>query len=110
MKSFKTVSIIFISCFILFLILRTIVLNQDEIRKEEVKKRFYKGTILKVEEGGRGAFWLYLTDTTLLLNIFERKIRDYIQVGDSISKEKGTATIKVYRKDKDSIWQEKVFE
>ena len=110
MKSIKTVSIIFISCFILFLFLRNIFLKNRVQEEIKFKKECYSGTIMKLSPGGRGSYWISFSDTTWQTNIFEEIITNYIQVGDSISKEKGTAAIKVYRKDKDSIWQERVFE
>ncbi|NVO01732.1 MAG: hypothetical protein HXX09_03445 [Bacteroidetes bacterium] len=78
-------------------------------REKRFINKTYNGVIYKQSDGSKGSFFVTVRDTTLHLGLFEHKIRDYIKVGDSISKEKGTAAIKVYRKDKDSIWQEKVF-
>lgn len=54
---------------------------------------------IKFEEGHRGFPYIKVDSNWYLLKVDEMKIVPYILVGDSIVKESGDRTIKVFRKD-----------
>jgi hypothetical protein len=71
-------------------------------------KTSYNGIINKIEDGDRGSKDLNLSNGKWI-TLGSSNPGVYVQVGDSIIKESGSETITVYRKDKNGIWQEKVF-
>ncbi|MBI2968269.1 MAG: hypothetical protein HYY40_10725 [Bacteroidetes bacterium] len=81
--------------------------------KEKFIQRSYKGVIQDISyiEGHKNFPDIYFNNQRypLLLGLNEVKITDYIQIGDSIVKDSGTAAIRVYRRDKNSVWAVKIF-
>lgn len=79
--------------------------NQKFIKLE------YNGIIqeIRIRENNHGLPDIKINNTWVMLKIQEEKITKYIHVGDSIVKESGSETIKIYRKNETNIWCVKEF-
>lgn len=71
----------------------------------------FRGNIMEIKyiEGRRGFPDLNIDSNWIYLGLNGEKIQNYIKVSDSIAKDSGTETIKVYRKNFKGNWNEKVF-
>ncbi|PKP20830.1 MAG: hypothetical protein CVU05_08180 [Bacteroidetes bacterium HGW-Bacteroidetes-21] len=76
------------------------------------KDRKYYGIIEKIEypENRRGSPVIFINTNGIQLSMEEFKIYSSLRVGDSIVKESGTTTIKLYHKEANGKWREMIFE
>lgn len=83
----------------------------SNMAKENFKTIQYKYVIEDIEYrvNNKGCPHIKVNGNWRYLNNTECKISDYIQIGDSISKESGSMTIKVYRKNEEGVWIKKSF-
>ncbi len=84
--------------------------NDKQAQTAFIEKEFH-GIILEIIyiEGHRGLPDLKINSKWIYMGVNGQKIQNYIKVSDSIVKDSGTETIKVYRKNYKGIWDEKVF-
>ena len=81
----------------------------------EANERFvnteYSAIIKKIKyiHGDRGIPTVMLDEQWIHLGLYGDKVRGCINIGDSIVKESGTEVIKVYRKNSENKWDERVF-
>jgi hypothetical protein len=77
----------------------------------QFRDRAYIGIISNIRklEFNRGLPDIKIQDEWIPLSIEDAKIKDYIQIGDSIVKESGSINIFVYRKDDNGKWIQKCF-
>ena len=71
----------------------------------------YKGLVREIvyKDGKRGLPDVKLDSNWFYFGMNEEKIKLYIRIGDSIVKESGTKTIKIYRKNENGKWVDKIF-
>lgn len=103
------ISIIIVVCCILISCANAY--EKDRKARANFYERDFHGVIkeIKYNEGRRGFPDIKLTNEWIYLGLSGQKIQNYILVDDSIVKDSGTETIKVYRKNSKGIWDEKVF-
>lgn len=75
-------------------------------------KRQYQGIITEITfpENRKGLPMVKIDTTTYYLYKPEKKVFSSLQIGDSIVKETGSLTIKLYHKENDGKWKEMIFE
>ncbi len=108
-KHIKLIFFIIVACaFIVFFI--NGYYEDKKAQTAFVEKEFH-GIIneIKYNEGRRGFPDLKISNNWIYLGLNGEKIQKYIKVSDSIAKDSGTETIKVYRKNNKGNWDEKVF-
>lgn len=78
---------------------------------KESLMRNYSGIISEIRNlpGNRDLPDIKINKQWIPLGISDSKVKHYIQVGDSIVKESGMEIIKVYRKNINDEWEEKIF-
>ncbi|NVO04048.1 MAG: hypothetical protein HXX09_15235 [Bacteroidetes bacterium] len=80
--------------------------NQFQVSKARLLKLHYSGILTGMGKEERGTADFRINDTWVENG---STISQHVLIGDSLIKESGSETITVYRKDKNGIWQEKVF-
>jgi len=108
-KHIKLIFFIIVACaFIVFFI--NGYYKDKKAQTAFVEKEFH-GIILEIKyvEGNRGDPYVQIGSQWFVFGINEDKVRDYIKVSDSITKDSGTETIKIFRKNNKGTWDEKVF-
>ena len=109
MKYFKLLYfLLLITMFVLFIIKG---FEMDKQAKVKSIKRSYFGKIkdIKYVEGNRGDPSVKIGNNVFVFGYLEDKVRHYVKVGDSIAKDSGSTAIRVFRKDSNGVWHEKVF-
>ena len=109
MKYFKFLFfLLLIASFVLFYIK-----GFESSKQVEVKfiNSSYFGMIqdIKYVEGNRGDPYVKVRNSMLVFGYFEDKVRNYVKIGDSKAKDSGSTAIRVFRKDSNDVWHEKVF-
>jgi hypothetical protein len=84
--------------------------NENEWRKDFIVKE-YSGSIKKIMKvkANHGYPAILLNGQMILLGKFWDKVVNHLQEGDSIVKEPGTLIFKVYRKNLEGEWDEKIY-
>lgn len=79
--------------------------------REQFMNRAYSGVIseIRILQGNRDLPDIKIYNQWIPLSVDDSKVKHYIQVGDSIVKESGTETIKVYHKNFKGEWDVQVF-
>jgi hypothetical protein len=79
--------------------------------EEQFMKRSYSGVIseIRILKESRDLPDIKINNQWVPLSIDDSKVKQYIQVGDSIVKESGSEIIKVYRKNLKGEWDVQVF-
>lgn len=83
----------------------------DRKATEKHLKLEYNGIINKIHHywGDRGVPMILVDTQWIYLNVLDSKFSHYVLVGDSIYKESGSETVKIFRKNSDETWSVKVF-
>jgi uncharacterized protein YsxB (DUF464 family) len=110
MKTIHSISICLFIVVVIFFIINGIIKNK-KIRNNFYEKEYY-GRILEINHisNQRGLAIIKLNDTLYQLGELERKIQEFIIVGDSIVKRPNTFSIEIYRKNYQNDWEKKIFE
>lgn len=109
MKTAGKIRIVIFASMLVFAIISIYVLNKkgDKNYLEKHCKGIIKGIYF---DGYNLGFPTLKIDSELYrFGVKEEKVQHYIKVGDSIVKEKGYKTIKLYHKNEKGIWIEKIF-
>ena len=69
----------------------------------------FNGKITEIIEGGRGFPNFKINNKWYYIGITGSHVTNHIQVGDSLIKEKGSTTIKLYRQNKKGEWNVKIY-
>lgn len=64
---------------------------------------------IKLREGSRGLPHILIDNQWIFIGLNVQKIQHHIIVGDSIVKEPGSMIIKVYRKNSNGAWDERIY-
>jgi hypothetical protein len=91
--------------FVIYDLFTTYLGNRQYINKN------YSGIIsdIRVLQESRDLPDIKIKNQWIPLDLLDAKVKHYIQVGDSIVKESGTQTIKVYRRNLKGEWNVQVF-
>jgi hypothetical protein len=83
----------------------------DKRAQASFREMEFHGVIKEIiySEGKRGFPDLQIDNQWIFLGLNGEKIQNHIKVSDSIVKNSGTETIKIYRKNNKKGWDEKVF-
>ncbi len=108
-KHIKLIFFIIATCAFIVFFVNSYYMNKKA--KTAFIEKEYRGIILEIKyvEGNRGDPYVLIGNQWFVFGLNEDKVRNYIKVSDSIVKDSGTETIKVYRKNYKGIWDEKVF-
>ena len=84
-------------------------INQNNL--ELFVNKDVKGVIknIKYTKHSRGTPVYKINDKWVYLGVNANNLNSYIQISDSISKDSGSMSITVFRKNLDGTWKEKVF-
>ena len=64
---------------------------------------------IKYNEGYRGLPHIKIDNQWIFIGINGEKVHNHIIIGDSIVKDSGTTTFKVYRKNEQGVWDERIY-
>jgi len=109
MKKFKGIVItIIIVAFIIFIVQ---IAFQIHVANKMFNNCKYNGIIMDIRqlEGNRGVHDILINNEWHSGCIYESKIWSYIRINDSIAKDSGTETIRVFRKNEYDEWVVRVF-
>ena len=108
-KAIKLIAIIILGLGFLIFIIHAYYL--DHGAKREYLYRSIHGIIeeIKIEEGNRRLPTLKINNQWIFLDMPGEKIDHYIQTRDSLVKDSGSTSIKVFRKNEKNEWYVKVF-
>ena len=98
--------------YIIFFVVASIHTDKLIIRDHEnYYKREYHGIIKDIEyiDGNRGNPSILINDQWIHLGIYEGKVKNYIEIGDSIVKKDSSYIILVYRRNYENVWNERKF-